>query len=546
MSRVPQADIPQITDLTNILKCVNDVRNPWRVLCSLSDGRIKIAPLSCSDPQPNLELLGTICSIYPERLGDLQFTDTHRIRFPYVVGEMAHGITTAHMVIRSAEAGMLGFFGAAGLPLADVEQSIDTIGRALDSRQLSWGSNLIHTPEDPMLEREVVNLYLKRSVRRVSVSAFMGLSPEIVRYSASGLRSDGHNGIHRDNHVFAKISRPEIAIQFMSPAPQRILDELVREGRLRQEEANLARFVAVAEDITAEADSGGHTDNRPLAVLFPAIAQERDRITQQNGYQRPIRVGAAGGLGTPSAIAAAFALGAAYVLTGSINQTAIESGLSNVGRMMLAEAGIADITMAPSADMFEQGVRVQVLRRGSMYAARSGRLYELYRKYHSIEEIPSEIREQLERDIFRRPLENIWQETRRYFLQRDPNEIARAEQDPHRRMALTFRWYLGLSSRWPIAGDPDRKLDYQLWAGPALGAFNGWTSGSFLADLQRRTVAQIGLNLLEGAAVITRAHQLRCFGVDVPTTAFSFTPRPLTPDLLLNPDGLTRSRNVQQ
>ena len=34
------------------------------------------------------------------------------------------------------------------------------------------------------------------------------------------------------------------------------------------------------------------------------------------GYARPIRVGAAGGLGTPESVASAFALGAAYVLTG--------------------------------------------------------------------------------------------------------------------------------------------------------------------------------------------------------------------------------------
>ncbi len=39
---------------------------------------------------------------------------------------------------------------------------------------------------------------------------------------------------------------------------------------------------------------------------------------------------------------------------------------------------------------------------------------------------------------------------------------------------------------------------------------------------------QIALNLLEGAAVITRASQLRSFGLPVPTTAFQFQPRPLS------------------
>jgi hypothetical protein len=37
----------------------------------------------------------------------------------------------------------------------------------------------------------------------------------------------------------------------------------------------------------------------------------------------------------------------------------------------------------------------------------------------------------------------------------------------------------------------------------------------------------ITLNLLEGAAVVTRAHQLRTYGAPVPAAAFDFRPRPL-------------------
>ncbi len=44
-------------------------------------------------------------------------------------------------------------------------------------------------------------------------------------------------------------------------------------------------------------------------------------------------------------------------------------------------------------------------------------------------------------------------------------------------MALVFRWYLGQSSRWANAGEPTRKVDYQVWCGPAMGAFNEWTQG---------------------------------------------------------------------
>jgi hypothetical protein len=52
-------------------------------------------------------------------------------------------------------------------------------------------------------------------------------------------------------------------------------------------------------------------------------------------------------------------------------------------------------------------------------------------------------------------------------------------------------------------------------------------AGSFLADVAQRNVAQVAHNLLEGAAVITRAQQLRSYGVPVPAAAFDFRPRPL-------------------
>ena len=70
-------------------------------------------------------------------------------------------------------------------------------------------------------------------------------------------------------------------------------------------------------------------------------------------------------------------------------------------------------------------------------------------------------------------------------------------------------------------------MDYQIWCGPAMGAFNSWVSGSFLEAPQERRVVQVARNLLEGAAVITRAQQFRSYGVPVPAVAFDFRPRPL-------------------
>jgi PfaD family protein len=216
------------------------------------------------------------------------------------------------------------------------------------------------------------------------------------------------------------------------------------------------------------------------------------------------------------------------VVTGTINQLSAEAGLSDAAKEMLAAADLSDVVMAPAADMFEYGVRVQVLRRGTLFAARARQLHEAYLAHPSLEELPKAVRERIERDVLRCGVEDAWASTRRFWLERDAREVTRAEQDARHRMALVFRSYLGRSSRWAIDGEPTRRADYQIWCGPAIGAFNGWVANSPLAVPRQRTVVQIALNLLEGAARLTRAHQLRSYGVAVPGEAFSYRPRLLS------------------
>ena len=351
----------------------------------------------------------------------------HQTRYPYVSGAMANGIATTRLVAAMGRAGMLGFFGAAGLPLERVEAAVDELQRTLRPDE-AWGANLIHSPNEPALEEAVADLYLRRGVRRVSAAAYLGLTPHVVRYAATGLSVGPDGSIQRRNHVFAKISHPDVAAHFLAPAPADMLAALVAAGRLTPAEAELARRVPVAEDLTAESDSGGHTDNRPLGALLPTIAALRDEMVARYGYERPVRVGAAGGIGTPRSVASAFAAGAAYVLTGSVNQACTESGLDPEGRALLAGAGIGDVGMAPAADMFEQGVEVQVLLRGTMFAARARKLYALYRAHGSLEEIPAAERARLEAQVFLRSLEEEWASTRAFWLSRDPAEAQRAEQ----------------------------------------------------------------------------------------------------------------------
>ncbi|KTC84032.1 PfaD family polyunsaturated fatty acid/polyketide biosynthesis protein [Legionella brunensis] len=459
-------------------------------------------------------LIGVIPLFHPAYLGDVCFLKAHRAQYPYIVGEMANGIATAKMVIAAASAGLVSFFGAAGLIPSIVEDNIVTIRDALKDISCSWGSNLIHSPNEPMIEEAVVNVYLTQKVRRVSASAYMELSPHIVHYSFKGISLLPDGQIKRPNHVIAKISREEVAKQFMMPPSAEILSHLVQQQKLTQSEAQLASQLPVAEDITVEADSGGHTDNRPSTVLFPLINKLVNQMNQHYSYKNPIRVGLAGGIGTPEAVYAAFSMGAAYVLTGTINETAVESGLSEEGKKMMSSASMTDVIMAAAADMFEQGVKLQVLKRGTLFGSKANKLYSIYKTYNSLEEIPRNLAYEIEQQIFRLNFAEVWQQTKEYFNHRDPSQIKKAEEDKKYKMGLVFRWYLGQSSRWAIQGEPTRKNDYQIWCGPCIGSFNQWIKGSYLEDLSQRRVVDIAYHLMYGAAQLSRVQQLRQMGVE--------------------------------
>ncbi len=250
----------------------------------------------------------------------------------------------------------------------------------------------------------------------------------------------------------------------------------------------------------------------------------RDEIQNQYHYNQPVRVGAGGGISTPSAALAAFMMGAAYVVTGSVNQGCIEAGASEHTRKLLAKAGMADVMMAPSADMFEMGVKVQVLKSGTLFPMRAQKLYDLYTRYDSIEAIPADEREKLERQVFRRSLDSVWADTIAFFEGRDPDQITRAENNPKRKMALIFRWYLGLSSRWSNNGEVGREMDYQIWCGPSMGSFNAWVRGTYLEEHQNRRVVDVNLHILTGAAYLYRLQALKLQGLRAPGKLEAYVP----------------------
>jgi len=461
-----------------------------------------------------------------KHLGDSEFRHDHGTQYSYYAGAMANGIASEKMVIALGKAGFMGSFGSGGLVPSKIEEAIIHIQKELPHGPYAF--NFIHSPSEPALEKKASELYLKYHVTCVEAAAFIALTLPIVHYRIAGLKRGNDGSIIIGNRIIAKISRKEVATRFMEPAPEKLIQKLLNEGLISQDQAVMAQYVPMADDITAEADSGGHTDNRPLVSLLPSIIALRNDIQKKYSYPKIIRVGAGGGIGTPESALAAFSMGAAYIVTGSVNQACVESGSCMHTKTLLASADMADVTMAPASDMFEMGVRLQVLKRGSFFAMRANKLYTLYRNYTSIEDLPEEERTKLETQVFRKNLDEIWDETLLFFKERDPSILEKALHDPRKKMALIFRWYLGLASRWSNTGEKGREMDYQIWCGPSMGAFNAWTKNCYLSEIKNRKVVDVAIHLMRGAAYLHRIRNLQSQGIDVSADLQTYNPVNLT------------------
>jgi len=264
------------------------------------------------------DVLAFAQKLTPENLGDEAYKKQHGVKYAYHGGAMANGIASVELVVALGKAGFLCSFGAAGLVPDAVENAIKRIQAELPNGP--YAVNLIHAPAEEALERGAVERFIKLGVKTVEASAYLALTEHIVWYRLAGLSKNADGTVNIGHKVIAKVSRTEVGRRFMEPAPQKFIDKLLAQGKITQEQATLSKLVPMADDITAEADSGGHTDNRPFLTLLPTIIALRDEVQAQYNFSPALRVGAGGGIGTPEAALAAFNMGAAYIVLGSVNQ----------------------------------------------------------------------------------------------------------------------------------------------------------------------------------------------------------------------------------
>jgi trans-AT polyketide synthase/acyltransferase/oxidoreductase domain-containing protein len=437
-------------------------------------------------------------------LGDQEFIKDYDLKYPYVIGPMYKNISSKEMVVKAGSSGMLAILGTGGLPHQEIEDAIKYIRENLKNRNC-FGVNLIYDVADPQSENGLVDLYLKNGVSNLQVSFYMGITEALVRFRLSGIHKNESGEIIAPHKIICKVSRPETAEAFMSPPPARFVDSLVKKKFITAEEARLASEIPMANDLCVEGDPAGYTNHGSLFASLPVIIALRDKLARAFNFRKKIRVGAAGAIATPKAAAAAFMMGADFILTGSVNQCTVEANISNDAKDMLAQLDIQDTCYVPALSMFEMGAKVQVMKKGVFFHVRANRLYEIYKNHNSFDEINPDVKRTIEEKYFKENSKQVFEKCKKIFSY---DEIEKANNDPKKKMALLFKWYLYDAFDMAKKGDKENSIDFQIYCSPGMGAFNNWVKGTHLENWRNRYVNEIGIEILRGAEAILHRNGL--------------------------------------
>ncbi|WP_460106381.1 ACP S-malonyltransferase [Streptomyces sp. YKOK-J1] len=408
-------------------------------------------------------------AVSADTLGAATFRERYGLRRAYLLGSLYGGISGRQMLGAAAKAGLLGFLGTGGLTLEEVDGRLRELAGDLGLGG-AFGVNLLYRHGAPQEESALVDLLLRHGIDLVEASGFPLITPALVRFRLKGGR------------IIAKVSRTDVAAEFLAPPPERLVARLVETGEVTAEEARAAAGRPMADDLCVEADGGWLTSSADLLTLLPAVLRLRDAATTASGHR--VHVGCAGGLGTPEAVSAAFLLGAEFVLTGSVNQCSAEAATSAEVKDVLQAAREYDVDTAPWGELFEFGTRARYLKRGLFFPARASRLHELWRRHASTAELDDETTAQI---------------LDRYLGGAHPAPAAPGA-DPKQELAEFFRAYFTRGFRLAVTGDDRHRVDYLVHCGPAMGAFNQVVEGTALQPWSARTVEAIADTLMEGAA----------------------------------------------
>lgn len=456
--------------------------------------RTLVSLVEPSRPEPSAihELEEPRDSDLGQSLGSGAFRARYRLRLAYLAGS-SRGAGSVETALRLAGAGLMGVLGGSGLSPEQVA------ARLLETRrQLPSGAPLalalLHSPENPELEMALALTATENEVDVLEVSGFLQPRLSLLMFRFAGCAERGEPRL-----VLARVARPDVASELVAPPSSHLLEMGLREGLLSPEDARVAVHWPLVSELCADPEGGGLTGSSSWAVLLPCLKAEATRARQRHGFSGEIFVGACGGMGSPEALAAAFFLGADFVMTTGINSCTPQSPLCPEARDLLAKVGVGDTTYAPAWETFELGGRMEVVRRGTLFAARAHKLQDIYRRGESLEALSESDRKWLEKHLLRTSIAEAWSRVQNELASVLPQALAAAADSPRLRLSLLCKWYLWSSLR-AAHGSATPSSDFAIPCDSEMGALNEWLKGTPLQPWSERHVDVLAQRLMTAAA----------------------------------------------
>ncbi len=262
-----------------------------------AQGRLGLAPNPLAPPEGQ-RVLCYYPPLPPERLGAPGFRREFGARF---------AVTAPASDLALAQA--FGDFGALAsvIPPTRPQEAEMTLARA----HRAFGGRLfaLRVRRDsarPEAAEAMAELWARRGGRLLEAEGFEAPSLALTLWRAETLSRDAEGTAVSPRRLIARVSDPASAEAFLRPAPRHLLDQLLARGQIDAERRDLALRLPMADAVIAAGGSGAW----PTLPLLARVLRLRETLC---GPQDWPLVGAAGGAGSPQALAALFAMGADHL-----------------------------------------------------------------------------------------------------------------------------------------------------------------------------------------------------------------------------------------
>lgn len=388
----------------------------------------------------------------PKSLGSKAFKKLFSLDYSYIVSGLPSYTHGRGMLQNLSENGMLGFFNLDGLTFEEKEESLNT----LNQHDFNFGVEFSIDDFDEKEDDKLITLLMGQNIKYILVKGCSKITESLRRFKSS-----------KSNLLIAKVSHPDQCVSLSSESDP-IFNAFLIDGS----------FVS-------------NQDTRSILSLMPSI---KNILSQKS-----IFLGVTGDLGTPESLAAAYAMGADFVSTCSINLLSNDVSASDSYKDSIKKVRFQDISLVSSFDGFESGAKIRALNFGTRFVAVSSKIGAWFFEKKSVETLSEGERAYLESKVFTDSLDQTVADANAFFEHRNPSLVEAASSNSRICLAMLIRYYLEMGHLWAIEGDDSKKLDFNIKVGLDLASFNQWRQGTIFEDDDKLSVVQIALNLMMGA-----------------------------------------------